>query len=112
MQFLDIRSCQSTDDLVLKIKTFFCFSSGLVLLSWNGPHKPSALFIFPDMWKWFNTHHVNTINGTQLQSLTFGIKDNVDHGADLNGDDVGGGVQQYPLTQVLLEGGESPKTIR
>ena len=49
------------------------------------------------------THHIHPVDGTQLEALVLGVQDDVDHGADLGGEDVLGGVQEDALLQVALE---------
>ena len=55
------------------------------------------------------THHVHPVHGAELEGLVLGVEHHVDHGADLGGEHVGGGVQQNALVQLGLECSERPE---
>ena len=59
-----------------------------------------------------STHHVDAVDGTELEGLVLGVEHHVDHRADLGGQDVLGGVQQDALLQVALEGRISSNKIQ
>lgn len=51
------------------------------------------------------THHVDAVDGAQLEGLILGVEYDVDHGADLGRERVVGGDERDALLQPLLEGG-------
>ena len=48
------------------------------------------------------THHINSIDGAQLERLVLGVQDDVDHGAHVGRHDVVGGDEADALLQPLL----------